>query len=83
MSKLAQLRERRNAKAKEANALNDKYPADQRMASDDATKMDALLAEIEAIDDEVGRETRLNEEFERFKRNLEQQSFYKSAGGGP
>lgn len=59
MSKLAQLRERRNAKAKEANALNDKYPADQRMASDDATKMDALLAEIEAIDDEVGRETRL------------------------
>ena len=29
------------------------------MASDDATKMDALLAEIEAIDDKIGRETRL------------------------
>ena len=38
---------------------------------------------VEAFKAVVGRETRLNEEFERFKRNLEQQSFYKSAGGGP
>ncbi len=59
MSKLAQLRERRNAKAQEANALNAKYPADQRMPQDDAGKRDALLAEIEAIDGDIARETRL------------------------
>lgn len=59
MSKLAQLRERRNAKAQEANALNAKYPADQRMPQDDAGKLDALLAEIEAIDGDITRETRL------------------------
>jgi len=59
MSKLAQLRERRNAKAQEANALNAKYPADQRMPQDDAGKLDALLAEIEAIDGDIARESRL------------------------
>lgn len=59
MSKLAQLRERRNAKAKEANALNDQYPADKRMPKAEAEKLDAILAEIEAIDEEIGRETRL------------------------
>lgn len=58
MSKLAQLRERRNAKALEAKALNDKYPADQRMPKAEAEALDAILAEIEAIDDEIGRETR-------------------------
>lgn len=59
MSKLAQLRERRNAKAQEANALNGKYPSDQRMPAAEAEKLDALLAEIEAIDDEISREQRL------------------------
>lgn len=58
MSKLAQLRERRNAKAKEANALNDKYPADQRMPPADSAALDAVLNEIEAIDAEIQRETR-------------------------
>lgn len=59
MSKLAQLRERRNAKAQEANALNGKYPADQRMPQDEAAKLDAALAEIEAIDGDIIREKRL------------------------
>jgi HK97 family phage major capsid protein len=59
MSKLAQLRERRNAKAQEANALNNKYPADQRMPAPESEKLDAMLAEIEAIDTDIGRETRL------------------------
>ena len=58
MSKLAQLRERRNAKAQEANALNNKYPADQRMPAAEGEKLDAILAEIEAIDGEIGREVR-------------------------
>lgn len=59
MSKLAQLRERRNAKAQEANALNDKYPADKRMPKDEADRLDTLLAEIESIDDEIKREQRV------------------------
>lgn len=56
MSKLAQLRERRDAKAKEARALNDKYPADQRMPAAEAEQLDRVLAEIEAIDAEIARE---------------------------
>lgn len=56
MSKLAQLREARNAKSHEANALNDKFPADQRMPAAEAEKLDAMLAEIEQIDDEIARE---------------------------
>lgn len=56
--KLSQLRERRNAKAKEANALNSKYPADQRMPAEDGAKLDAILAEIEAVDAEITREAR-------------------------
>lgn len=59
MSKLAQLRERRTAKAQEASELNAKYPADKRMPKEDIERMDALLAEIEAIDDEIKRETKL------------------------
>lgn len=59
MSKLAQLRERRNAKAIEANALNGKYPADQRMPAAEAEKLDGILAEIEAIDGEIARENRM------------------------
>lgn len=55
MSKLAQLREQRDVKAREANELNAKYPADQRMPSADAGKLDALLAEVEAIDGEITR----------------------------
>lgn len=61
MSKLAQLRERRNAKAQEAQALNNKYPADQRMPAADGEKLDAILAEIEAIDGEIGREVKANQ----------------------
>lgn len=56
--KLLQLRERRNAKAKEANALNSKYPADQRMPAEDGGKLDSILAEIEAVDAEITREVR-------------------------
>lgn len=59
MSKLAQLRERRNAKAREAQELNNKYPADQRMPAVEGEKLDAVLAEIEAIDAEITRENRL------------------------
>jgi len=61
MSKLAQLRERRNAKALEANTLNNKYPADQRMPQAEIEKLDALLAEIEVIDNEISREIRLTQ----------------------
>jgi len=59
MSKLAQLRAARNTKAQEAQALNAKYPADQRMPSAEASKLDTLLAEIEAIDGEIAREQRI------------------------
>lgn len=59
MSKLAQLRAQRDAKAKKANELNAKTPADQRMPAADAAEMDAVLAEIEAIDGEIARENRL------------------------
>lgn len=58
MSKLAQLRERRDAKAKEARALNDRYPADQRMPAAEAEQLDQVLAEVEAIDAEIAREIR-------------------------
>jgi len=61
MSKLAQLRARRDAKAREAQELNNKYPADQRMPAAEGEKLDAILAEIEAIDGEITRETRLNQ----------------------
>lgn len=61
MSKLAQLRERRNAKALEANTLNNKYPADQRMPQAEIEKLDAILAEIEVIDNEISREIRLTQ----------------------
>jgi len=59
MSKLAQLRERRNVKAQEANTLNARFPADQRMPAADAANLDTLLAEIEAIDGDITRESRL------------------------
>lgn len=56
--KLQQLRELRNSKAREANELNNKYPADQRMPAAEAERMDAILAEIEAIDGDITRENR-------------------------
>ena len=59
MNKLSQLREHRNQKAQEAQALNGKYAADQRMPAPEAEKLDAVLAEIEAIDADISRENRL------------------------
>ncbi len=59
MSKLAQLRAQRDAKAKEAATLNAKTPADQRMPAADASTLDAILNEIEAIDAEITRENRV------------------------
>lgn len=58
MSKLAQLRELRTTKAVEAQAINSKHPADQRMPKDDADRLDAVLAEVEAIDSDIDREQR-------------------------
>ena len=43
MSKLAQLREQRNLKAREANEINAKYAADVRMPAVDAEKLDAIV----------------------------------------
>lgn len=58
--KLKQLREHRNAKAKDAHDLNAKYPdPTRRMTAEDASKLDALLGEIEAIDGDIKREERL------------------------
>ena len=48
-SKLAQLRAQRDAKAKAAHDLNAKTPSDQRMNASDASALDAMLAEVEAI----------------------------------
>lgn len=59
MSKVAELRARRDAKAREANELNAKYPADQRMPAADGEKLDAVLAEVEAIDGEIARSLRI------------------------
>ena len=59
MSKLAQLREQRNLKAKEANEINGKFAADVRMPAVDAEKLDAVLASIESIDNEISREARV------------------------
>lgn len=58
MSKLAQLRAQRDAKAKAANEINGKTAADQRMPAADATALDTILNEIEAIDAEIARENR-------------------------
>ena len=60
-SKLAQLRAQRDAKAKAAHDLNAKTPSDQRMNAADASALDALLAEVEAIDGEIARENRINQ----------------------
>lgn len=59
MTKLQALRERRNAQATAAAALNAAYPADQRMPAAESERLDAILAEIEAIDADIGREQRI------------------------
>ncbi|MFM9926904.1 phage major capsid protein [Variovorax sp. H27-G14] len=59
MSKLAQLRAQRDTKARAAAELNAKTPADQRMPAADASALDGILAEIEAVDAEIARETRV------------------------
>jgi HK97 family phage major capsid protein len=59
MSKLAQLREQRAAAAQKAHDLNNKYPANQRMPAAEVAQLDAILAEVEAIDAEIAREQRL------------------------
>ena len=59
MSKLAQLREARDAKAKKVHEINNRTPSDKRMPQADIEAMDALLAEIEAIDAEIEREQRV------------------------
>lgn len=59
MSKLAQLRAQRDAAAKKANDLNNKYPGDQRMPAAEATQLDAHLDEVAAIDAEISREQRV------------------------
>ncbi|RYF75070.1 MAG: phage major capsid protein [Comamonadaceae bacterium] len=61
MSKLAQLRAQRDAKARAAADLNAKTPADQRMPAADASALDAVLAEVETIDAEIARENRLTQ----------------------
>lgn len=61
MSKIAQLRARRDAKAKEAHTLNNKYNAEQRMTSEDANILDTALNEIAAIDQDIERENRLTQ----------------------
>jgi len=59
MSKLAQLREHRNTVAQAANTLNAKFPADQRMPAADAAKLDEYLGQLEGIDADISRETRI------------------------
>jgi HK97 family phage major capsid protein len=59
MSKLAQLRERRDVKAREANDLNAKFPADTPMPKAEVDKLEALLNEIEEIDNAIKQQTRL------------------------
>lgn len=59
MSKLAQLRAQRDAAAKKASDLNNKYPADQRMPAAEAAQLDIILAEVESIDAEIAREQRV------------------------
>lgn len=59
MSKLSQLRAQRENAAKQANELNNKYPADQRMPAAEAEKLDGILAQVEAIDNEIAREQRM------------------------
>lgn len=58
-SKLAQLREVRNVKAKAANDLNNAHPSDKAMPKAEIDKLNAILAEIEAIDEDIATQSRL------------------------
>lgn len=60
MSKIAQLRELRNQLARQAQELNAKFPADQRMPQAEAQKLDEVLAQVEACDADIAREERAN-----------------------
>lgn len=84
MSKLAQLRAQRDAKAKAAAELNAKTPADQRMPSADASALDTILNEIEAIDGEIARENRINQVAgdERAEHEAAMNAATRSGGGG-
>ena len=59
MNKLAQLREHRHHTSRQANSLNDRFPAGTRMPASESEQLDTLLAEIEAIDQDIARENRL------------------------
>ena len=62
MDRLKELREQRDIKAREAHAINAKYPdPKQRMEKADADKLDAVLSEVEAIDEEIARQIRMNQ----------------------
>lgn len=58
MPTIAELRAHRNTLAKSAQDLNAKFPADQRMPQADATRLDELLNQIEAVDADIARTTR-------------------------
>jgi HK97 family phage major capsid protein len=58
MSKLAKLRNQRNSKSLEFNALNDKFPGDTRVPVADSEKLESMLNEIESIDREMALEKR-------------------------
>lgn len=58
-SKLAQLREARNVKAQAANDLNNAHPGDRAMPKAEIDKLNAMLAEIEAIDEDIATQSRL------------------------
>lgn len=58
---LKDLRERRNAKAKEAQTLNAKYPAGTKMPKDEIEKLDALISEVNDLDDAIERQMRLDQ----------------------
>ncbi|HEU4459701.1 MAG TPA: phage major capsid protein [Methylibium sp.] len=53
MSKLSELRLRRDELSSQANALNGKYPSDKRMPIAEAEQLDSLLEAIEKVDAEI------------------------------
>jgi HK97 family phage major capsid protein len=59
MTRLQQLRETRNAISAEANTINSKVPAGQPLSSDDGKRLDSLLDQIAAIDEDISRQNRL------------------------
>lgn len=57
--KLQELRALRDKKAREANDLNNKHPGDKVMPKADSDALNALLDEVDRIDDDIKREERL------------------------